>query len=58
MGRSRIVALCLTLGLVAANLVAFNALLAGWSTARVDLTDEGLYSISPVSRFSSSSVSM
>lgn len=40
-------ALVLTLVLVGLNLVALNYIVAGWSTARVDLTEEGLFSISP-----------
>jgi ABC-2 type transport system permease protein len=46
--RKRSFALFVTLGLVGANLIALNFLLSGWSTARVDLTSERLFSISPV----------
>jgi len=48
--QKRFASLAVTLGLFALNLVAFNALLAGRSTARVDLTEEGLYSISPATK--------
>jgi ABC-2 type transport system permease protein len=39
-----------TLGLVALNLVAFNVLLGGSSTLRLDLTRDGIYSISPATK--------
>jgi len=42
--------LFLTLALAAANLVAFNVLLAFWPTSRMDLTEDRLYSISPATR--------
>ena len=42
--------LFLTLLHVAANLVAANALLSFWSGARVDLTEDRLYSISPATK--------
>jgi ABC-type uncharacterized transport system involved in gliding motility auxiliary subunit len=45
--RKRILSLALTLGLLGVNLVVFNALIAGWSTARVDLTEDRVFSISP-----------
>ncbi len=45
-----VTSLLVTLALFALNLVAFNALLAGWSTARVDLTEDRLYSISPATK--------
>ena len=48
--KSRTISLVLTLALVALNLIAFNYLIAGWSTARMDLTQEGLYSISPATK--------
>ncbi|UCF66862.1 MAG: Gldg family protein [Acidobacteriota bacterium] len=48
--KKRSLSLTVTLGLIALNLVAFNYLIAGWTTARVDLTEEGLYSISPATR--------
>jgi ABC-2 type transport system permease protein len=41
------ISLGLTIALAALNLVAMNYLLAGWSTARLDLTADGRYSISP-----------
>jgi ABC-2 type transport system permease protein len=46
----RLAALAVTLALVALNLLALNYLIAGWSTARLDLTSEGLYSITPATR--------
>ena len=42
--------LVLTLVLVALNLVAFNVLLSRWSTARIDLTEDRLYTISPATK--------
>jgi len=42
--------LVFTLILVAANLAAFNALLAGWTGLRLDLTEEGIYSITPATK--------
>ncbi len=42
--------LIITLVLVALNLVAFNALIADWTGLRVDLTQEGIYSITPATR--------
>ncbi len=45
--KSRYVSLGMTLALVGLNLLALNFLIAGWSTARLDLTSEGLYSITP-----------
>ena len=44
--KSLISSLALTLALVALNLIAFNVLLSGWTTARLDLTEDHLYSIS------------
>jgi ABC-2 type transport system permease protein len=44
--RRRIASLALTLVLAGLNLGALNFLLSGWSAARVDLTEEGLFSIS------------
>ena len=44
--RRRLASLALTLALAGLNLVALNVLISGWSTARVDLTEEGLFSIS------------
>jgi ABC-2 type transport system permease protein len=40
----------LTLILLAANLVAFNALVAGWTGLRLDFTEEGIYSITPATK--------
>jgi ABC-2 type transport system permease protein len=48
--RTRFVTLCVTLALVGLNLLALNFLIAGWSTARLDLTSEGLYSITPATK--------
>ncbi len=39
-----------TLLLVGLNLVALNVLLGGWTGARVDLTEEGVFSISPATK--------
>jgi ABC-2 type transport system permease protein len=39
-----------TLGLLALNLIAVNYLISGWSTARIDLTEEGVFSISPATK--------
>lgn len=47
-GKNRILHLSGTLGLLALNLIAANYLVAGWSTARLDLTEDRLFSISPV----------
>ena len=44
--KQRLTSLFLTLLLGGLNLAALNFLLSGWSTARLDLTQEGLYSIS------------
>jgi ABC-2 type transport system permease protein len=44
--KQRFSSLLLTLILAGANLIAVNYLVSGWSTARVDLTEEGLFSIS------------
>ncbi len=48
-GRLRL-SLWITLALVGLNLVAFNALLAGWTGMRLDLTQEGIYSITPATK--------
>ncbi len=48
--RRQLSSVALTLVLLAANLVAFNALLARWTAARVDLTEDGLYSTSAATR--------
>jgi ABC-2 type transport system permease protein len=42
--------LALTLVLVGLNLIALNYLVSGWSTARIDLTEEGVFSISPATK--------
>ena len=39
-----------TVALLAGNLVAFNSLLAAWSGARLDLTQDRMFSISPATR--------
>jgi ABC-2 type transport system permease protein len=41
------ISLLLTLVLVALNLIALQILISGWSTARLDLTRDHLYSITP-----------
>lgn len=48
--KNRIVSLIVTLVLLGLNLVALNYLLAGWTGARIDLTEEGVFSISPATR--------
>jgi ABC-2 type transport system permease protein len=48
--KQRLTSLILTLSLAALNLIALNFLISGWSTARVDLTEEGLFSISPATK--------
>ncbi len=45
--KQRMTSLILTALLVALNLVAANFLVSGWTSARIDLTQEGLFSISP-----------
>ena len=45
--KRRILSLAATLALLGLNLVALNVLVAGWSTARLDLTEGGEFSISP-----------
>jgi ABC-2 type transport system permease protein len=45
--KQRFLSLAITVALVALNLMALNYLISGWSTARLDLTEEGLYTISP-----------
>ena len=45
--RQRLGQLGLTMVLVAFNLIALNFLVSGWSTTRLDLTEENLFSISP-----------
>jgi ABC-2 type transport system permease protein len=44
--KSTLLSVSLTLGLLALNLIAFNTLLSGWSGARLDLTEDGMYSTS------------
>lgn len=48
--QQRRTALFLTIVLVGLNLIAANYLIAGWSAARLDLTQEGIFSISPSTR--------
>src|SRR2546428_2340545 len=48
--RRRRLGVLLTLALLAANLVAFNALLSGWASARLDLTRDRMFSISGATR--------
>ena len=48
--RQRIASLTLSLLLLGANLIALNYLLAGSSAARLDLTEEGIYSITPATK--------
>jgi len=42
--------LAITMALITLNLAALNALLASWTSPRLDLTEEGIYSISPATR--------
>ena len=44
--KNQIISLSLTLALLGLNLIAFNMLTAGWSTARLDLTQDRVYSTS------------
>ena len=48
--RKRRLGVLVTLGLLGANLIAFNTLLAAWSSARIDLTQDRMFSISPATR--------
>ena len=48
--RMRHAGVIVTLGLFAANLVAFNALVSRWDSARLDLTRDRVYSISGATR--------
>ncbi len=48
--KQRLTSLILTVVLLGLNLGALNYLLAGWSGARLDLTEEGIFSISPATR--------
>ena len=49
LGRNRS-ALVLSVVLVGLNLIAFNILVSGWSRARIDLTEDRLFSISDATR--------
>ena len=46
----RHIALITTFALIAANLIAFNVLISSWSTARLDMTRDRLFSISPATK--------
>ena len=46
--KKRLLNLLATLALLGLNLAALNYLIAGWSTARLDLTEDRQFSISPV----------
>jgi ABC-2 type transport system permease protein len=48
--KKRTLSLALTIALLFTNLVALNYLLAGLSSARIDLTEEGLFSVSSATR--------
>ena len=48
--KNRIVSLVATVTLLGLNLIAFNYLISGWTTARVDVTAERMYSISPATK--------
>src|SRR5262245_20603916 len=48
--RERLTHQLVTLGLVAANLVAFNAIISPLASARLDLTRDQAFSISPATR--------
>ncbi len=48
--RRRQVGVAVTLALLAANLVAFNTLISGWGSARLDLTRDRVFSISGATR--------
>ncbi len=48
--KHRLTSLAVTLALAALNLIALNFLVSGWSTARLDLTEERLFSISPATK--------
>jgi len=48
--RERRVGVIVTLALLAGNLIALNALLSSWASARIDLTQDRLFSISPATR--------
>jgi ABC-2 type transport system permease protein len=48
--QKKLTSISFTMLLIAANLVALNVLIAGWTTARVDLTEENRYTISETTR--------
>ena len=48
--RERRIRVLVTLALLAANLVAANGLLSSWASARLDLTRDRMFSISPATR--------
>jgi len=48
--RSRLIRALITLALAGANLLALNALLSSWASARLDLTRDQMFSISPATR--------
>ena len=48
--KNRALALVLTMALFGLNLVALNYLIGGWSGARLDLTEENVFSISPATK--------
>ncbi|HEY2955249.1 MAG TPA: GldG family protein [Candidatus Eisenbacteria bacterium] len=48
--RRRRLSVALTLALLGANLVAFNLLVSGWASARIDLTRDRMFSISGATR--------
>ena len=54
--RRRHLGVVLTLALLAANLVAFNALVSRWDSARIDLTRDRVFSISGATRKLASSL--
>ena len=45
-GKKRLVSTALTLALLGLNLLAFNVLVSSWSGARLDLTQDRIYSTS------------
>ena len=48
--RKLLTSLALTLALIALNVVVLNVLLASWPSMRIDITEDGVYSISPATR--------
>ncbi len=48
--RQRRIGVVVTLALLAGNLLAFNGLLSAWASARIDLTQDRRFSISPATR--------